>query len=36
VKALAGADQGMEVFAAAARANVEIQAAMRNLTLRAS
>jgi hypothetical protein len=36
VKALAGAGQGMEVFAAAARANIEIQAAMRNLTLRAS
>jgi hypothetical protein len=36
VKALAGAGQGMEVFAAAARANIEIQAAMRDLTLRAS
>jgi hypothetical protein len=34
--ALRGPGQGMEVFAAAARANVEIQAAMRNVTLRAS
>lgn len=32
VKALAGAGQGMEVFADAARANIEIQAAMHNLT----
>jgi hypothetical protein len=32
VKALAAAGQGMEVSAAAARANIEIQAAMRNLT----
>ena len=36
VKALAGAGQGMEVFAAAARANIEIPAAMNNLTLRSS
>jgi len=33
VWALASAGQGMEAFAAAARANVEIQAAMRNLNL---
>ena len=36
VKALAGAGQGMEVFADAARANIEIQAAMHNLTQRPS
>jgi hypothetical protein len=34
VKALAGAGQGMEAFATAARANIEIQAAMHNLSLR--
>ncbi len=33
VWALAGAGQGMEAFAAAARANIEIQAAMRKLTV---
>ena len=32
VKTLAGAGQGMEVYAAAARANIEIQAAMRDVT----
>jgi hypothetical protein len=34
VRALAGAGQGMEAFAAAVRANNEIQAAMRKLTVR--